>query len=222
MAYKRRKKIYKKRKPVRRNRRDTVSTVNKTNPFPQKFVTKLRYQERYVLDPPLAGLATQVMRANSVFDPDYTGIGHQPRYFDELMSSYDHYVVLGSKITVIANNSQGEAMNFAIQRTDDGAVSTTWNDVVENRNCVFTTINASNAGGNTKKLSLTYSPKKALGRSPWDPNLRGDAASNPSEGFYFNVIIGAFNEANNPGPTVISVIMDYTVAFSEPKRVTQS
>ena len=33
-------------------------------------------------------------------DPNHTGVGHQPLYFDQLMTIYNHYIVIGAKITV--------------------------------------------------------------------------------------------------------------------------
>ena len=32
--------------------------------------------------------------------PNHTGVGHQPLYFDQLMTIYNHYIVIGAKITV--------------------------------------------------------------------------------------------------------------------------
>ena len=36
---------------------------------------------------------------NSLFDPDQTGTGHQPYYFDQFAALYNRYTVLGSKLT---------------------------------------------------------------------------------------------------------------------------
>lgn len=41
-----------------------------------------------------------VFRGNGAFDPDYTGVGSQPKGFDQQEILYDMYHVLGSKITV--------------------------------------------------------------------------------------------------------------------------
>lgn len=38
-------------------------------------------------------------RLCSIYDPDYTGIGHQPRFFDEIATWYDRYKVKFAKIT---------------------------------------------------------------------------------------------------------------------------
>ena len=40
------------------------------------------------------------MRLNSLFDPNLSGLGHQPRGFDQLMAVYEKYTVVAAKITV--------------------------------------------------------------------------------------------------------------------------
>ena len=39
------------------------------------------------------GIAKQYMRMNSLFDPDQTGTGHQPYYFDQFAALYNRYTV---------------------------------------------------------------------------------------------------------------------------------
>lgn len=49
-------------------------------------------------------------RANSAFDPDYTGIGHQPLGFDQMMALYARYEVISTKCTATFFNDQEEAL----------------------------------------------------------------------------------------------------------------
>lgn len=44
--------------------------------------------------------ASYVYLANGMYDPDYTGTGHQPKYFDQWGALYKRYLVFGSKIYV--------------------------------------------------------------------------------------------------------------------------
>lgn len=43
----------------------------------------------------------QVMRGNSVFDPDYTGAGRQPTFFDQMAALYNRYTVRASTCKVM-------------------------------------------------------------------------------------------------------------------------
>ncbi len=51
-----------------------------------------------------AAYGQYTFRGNSLFDPDYTGTGHQPRYFDQYSAMYSKYKVLSSSINVSASN----------------------------------------------------------------------------------------------------------------------
>jgi len=69
------------------------------HPFPQRYVTKLRY----VSDAITVTTGTsydRIFRGNGCFDPDATGAGHQPMGFDQLAGIYSRYRVLGAKITM--------------------------------------------------------------------------------------------------------------------------
>jgi hypothetical protein len=60
----------------------------------------LPYSEAYQMNMSLGAVASQNFRLNSVFDPDITGSGHQPRWFDQYSALYASYVVVASKIEV--------------------------------------------------------------------------------------------------------------------------
>ena len=65
--------------------------------FPERYRTKLRYADEFKMVT-ASSTGSWIFRANSVFDPDYTGTGHQPRGFDQLCSSsgpYNRYCVTG-------------------------------------------------------------------------------------------------------------------------------
>jgi hypothetical protein len=67
-------------------------------PIPNKFATKLRYSESVNIDPSLGGVpGVHVFNASSCYDPNTTGIGHQPRGFDQWMAMFDHFTVVGSR-----------------------------------------------------------------------------------------------------------------------------
>jgi len=86
--------------------------------LPDRFRTKLVYSENYQITN-AAAWNDRVWNINSVFDPDQTGVGHQPRYYDQLAALYNRYRVLsctidlsvrqrtthGISVLVIPNNS---------------------------------------------------------------------------------------------------------------------
>lgn len=44
------------------------------------------------------------MRLNSLYDPDYSGSGHQPLYFDEWKVMFNKYIVYGCSYKVMIEN----------------------------------------------------------------------------------------------------------------------
>ena len=73
--------------------------------FPDRMVTKLRYVDNFNLTGSAGVVGANVFRLNSCFDPDLTGVGHQPMYFDQFCGAagtgpYGRYRVTSAKATV--------------------------------------------------------------------------------------------------------------------------
>lgn len=60
---------------------------------PDSRRTTLLYADQIQLNGGATTAATHIFRINSLFDPDYTGVGHQPRYFDQFAAMYNRYRV---------------------------------------------------------------------------------------------------------------------------------
>jgi hypothetical protein len=81
---------------------------NNNNAFPTQLRRKLRYSSiATVTGSATVGLLGNVQKysLNSLFDPDVTGVGHQPYAFDQLCTStgpYSRYKVIGCKVKVTA------------------------------------------------------------------------------------------------------------------------
>jgi len=75
----------------------------------------LRYNDVFLLLGS-TGTASYVYSANSAVDPDPTGLGHQPYYFDRYAGLYDRYVVLNSriKITTSVDTSTGQCVQVGL------------------------------------------------------------------------------------------------------------
>lgn len=82
------------RRPYRRRRVMKPKKSLSIGP-PQHMFVKLRYTDLRQAN--LAGSAQDVRqwRMNQIFDPDYTGVGGQPYYFDQFINLYQHYKVYG-------------------------------------------------------------------------------------------------------------------------------
>lgn len=59
---------------------------------------RMNYSDIYTLTEAAAGAGVfQVIRTGDVYDPDFTGLGHQPMYFDQLCTSAGPYLLHTTK-----------------------------------------------------------------------------------------------------------------------------
>lgn len=73
--------------------------------------TKLRYVQQFTVTG--AAFANRFFRGNSCYDPDQTGTGHQPMFFDQYIAVYGKYRVLASAVKIQVMNS-GNASTYVV------------------------------------------------------------------------------------------------------------
>lgn len=218
-----RKYVPKKKKFYRRSRRYKRS--NKLSfykaPLPNMLASKMRYVENISINPGFGLAGVYVVSANGMYDPNFTGTGHQPRGFDQIMSMYDHYTVIGSKI-VVEFTPTGNYNSTIFVSLKDSVTGLTANDYLEGRN-VSSAVLQPTGNGHVKTLSKTFSARKFLGVShPMSSSLlRGSDTSNPSEQAYYHIGIKAL-QAVDESEVQINFRVEYLVIYTEPKQPTQS
>lgn len=191
--------------------------------MPEKFKATLIYRNQLTtLNPSLGGLAAQAFfSANGLFDPEVTGVGHQPAGFDQLMAFYDHYTVIGSKIICsFTNGDSSNVQTAGIYLADATTTVTDIAQIIENGGVVYSELANNLADGFMKTLTLNCNPTKFLGRKSAlsDDVLRGNASANPSEDVLF-CIFAAPQAAVDGGSVFCSVTIEYTAIFTERKRI---
>lgn len=191
-------------------------------PLPAKLKANFRYSDKNQLNIGAAGIiSNQVYNACSLFDPNFTGIGSQPRGFDQLMVLYRKYTVIGSKITVhfIPVSTIGSyiaAINLKSLSTTEALMI----DVAESSFSVIDSSNGTSRGPH--KLMQTYSPKFTGNTNPLDDEeLGGSVSTSPVNSSYYHVSAESAT-ANDEGPIGIFVIIEYTAILHDPYRPAQS
>ena len=82
--------------------------------LPDKLVTTLKYSQMINFTGSASPTA-QVFAVNSAFDPDFSGTGHQPSYYDKIAAVYARYFVESFDLDVtISNESATVPINYAI------------------------------------------------------------------------------------------------------------
>lgn len=111
-----------------------LSYAKMWDPFPAKAMARLRYSTVVSLVISQGGTpASHLFRCNSIFDPDYTGVGHQPYGHDTYQTIYNHYNVKRATITMTPTTSGN--MLYGIAKTDDTTVSADYDQVREQKGC---------------------------------------------------------------------------------------
>ena len=218
---------------MRRRRRPAPRRSLPVSGFPSRKIVRLRYAQTINLN--ASGTGTPVHHnfcANGMYDPDLTGTGHQPMGFDQWMTVYDHYTVLGSKCTAryIPNTTTDFApMAFGIMLTDDGTFPYLDIDaIVESRaGGRAYRLGALNNSATSRNLSVTrfFSAKKALGRPTvvGEEELKGSAIANPTEQSHFQIwCVNPTSAGNDPPPCSFMVIIEYIAMLTERRELAQS
>jgi hypothetical protein len=107
-----------------------VPNFNDSSPFPPVMYKKLQYSSNNTLSSyTTAGItgSAQIFNLNSLFDPDATGVGHQPYGFDQLCTNlgpYYKYKVLRARVHIeVTNPSDAVARLYAFVAVRNDASS---------------------------------------------------------------------------------------------------
>jgi len=227
--YSRRYRPYKKKTYNKRSKlsSDQLAVKTKVNisrgifGLPEELSTHLRYVDTYTLTSTTQALAKQVMRLNSIFDPDFTGIGHQPLYTDQFDNFYKRYSVLGAKLkatfsalpSAIATAQPSGPMLCGVTADDDGSTSSTVSTLMETNTTQSTFLCSQNGGNNVKVFYLTYSPKRDLGVAPDDDTVGAAMGANPSK-VWFGTAWMAESGLSAASSCNVTIEIDYYVKFS--------
>lgn len=219
------KKNRKRRFRPRRYPRQTPTTAK--GPLAVKLPSKFIYSDYFDLNPGVAGIPdTKVFSLNGLFDPDITGVGHQPRGFDQLVGNlYDHYVVIGAKASIWAQNADtADGMLLTCRVTDSATVTTDPRDIMENRYTRIMPLAPEGSGNNVGRMTIKVNPNKFLGRSKplSDPQLKGNNASNPTEQAFLQVSAFPMNNAVDAGACRFYIKLEYQAVLIEPRLPTIS
>lgn len=230
----RRKRKTKGRRKVARQYKNYTFTKRLMPGFPKNTMVKMRYVDTITLNPGIATLANYQFRANGIYDPDITGAGHQPLGHDEFGLFYNHYCVVGSKITAkftYGSAAASTAAQIGIYLSDDTSIPTNGNDICEQGLGKFDLMGAlayapvaGRSKSNVPQITNTYSAKKFFNIKDIKDNVsRLGAAWNasPSDQAIYNVWVYPM-DGSDLGVFNVLVTIDYIVMLSEPQTLQRS
>lgn len=222
---------------VGRSRRKNRSTPNLIvanfpgkNPVPRRYMCKLTYSQIITLSGSgVRRSADQVFSMNSCFDPDISGGGHQPRYFDQFSTMYSMYRVLGSSISVkalpidSATPQQNIYVAVVPSNTDVSLNNSVYFDISE---LPYSRVKYGNLYGSRMNIKSYHKIHKIAGVSPLvvknDDAFRAKTTNNPSTQTYWHVVAGTMDETSTSLACRALVTVTYYVSFEDPITPTYS
>jgi len=218
------KKLKKYVKKYKRNYKRIPRGVSTQSNIPR--MQKLRYVDDISLTISAGAPAYHQFRANSIFDPDYSGTGHQPMRFDEMAKFYADYVVIGSKITIkhCGGATAVAPVKMALYLNDTSISSLVYvNDLIEQGRVKYRV--TSDNGSNHSRLALGFSAKKFFGLANVKDNvdrIGANCSTNPADQAFFIFAVQPMDNAANIGPLRFEVIIEYLVWFNQPLQLSVS
>jgi len=212
---------YKKKKSSYRRRGIPAGIVSNTKIF------KLRYNTVVTLNSGIGTIAEHVFRANSIHDPDWTGIGHQPLGHDELATLYEHYVVMGCRMTAVVvspgNTVSTDSGVCGIYTHDDTAALTgTRETLLEQRNAKYKYYGNSQGTRSTVTLKKGFSARKFFGKEIMqESNYGAQFGQNPNSQAYIHLWAASLDGAD-AGIMNVNVTIDYVIKLTKPIKLAQS
>lgn len=199
-----------------------MSIVNIGLGLPKKMAMVLKYVEPVLINAAAGVYSTYQYSLNSLYDPNYTGTGHQPMYFDQIMALYDHYCVIKSKFVFKAFANPGGAQ-CCIQYfiNDDTSVTPVNFDGAAEQSLAKMTLTTPL---NTKPVTLSgsWSAKAFFGGDVLaNVDLQGTSSSNPTEQSYVTIGLQSLDKASTVALQGV-IEIHYTAIFKELKDESQS
>lgn len=197
-------------------------TRSKGMPFGESFHCKLPYVQRVIITTATSDLSVaNVFRLGSLFDPDLTGVGHQPLQRDQIAPLYTSYIVHNCKISVTASDPDSDGVWCGIVlRTATNANASgnakSLQTIMEQRSSNMKAVNNSGNQQFTFNKNITLSKMFGITNQQYNA-LRNSVygapvGSNPTQEAYVEIVAVAVGLASATSTTFL-VRLEYDVEF---------
>lgn len=190
--------------------------------FPKQLKIKHRYVESFVLSTSAGLLGTYQFSCNGLYDPNITGTGHQPMYFDQLAAIYNHYTVLKSTCKVRVTNGVSSVQLIGCYIEDDTSITSANAQACNEQSSAVTRILSPAGVEGALNFSKSWDSVQAFGPGTLaNDNLQGTSSSNPTEQQYFTLFIQDV-AATNIVNAAFTVVIEYETLWDELRNLNSS
>lgn len=135
---------------------------------------------------------------SSIYDPDLTGVGHQPLWRDQLALLYNRYRVIGVKYEVIFRNSNVNQLTWAyIKYSDSATLETNPNTLIERKEGRFVMLDSLNGRSNRVKGYMPVNRSFGLSKKEFydDDGFIANILANPTKMAYLHIYAMTLNSS---------------------------
>ena len=184
------------RKAKRRSRAVTT-VVRGLTPYPPRMITKMKYCETvsFALG---TGFKTARFNLNSIFDPNRTGVGHQPYGRDQYATIYNRYRVIKCHWAVTISGTSASAIMVVCCPANEEIATPAFLENVKERSRARYALQGADVPYKTIK-GKTYIPSltgRTRAQYMADDRYQSDMGSSPAELAILNIFGG--NERDDP------------------------
>jgi hypothetical protein len=151
--------------------------------FPDRLLTSLKYTDTGVIQATTGAVGLQIFRANSIFDFDYTNVGHQPMYRDTYAAIYDQYAVVSATFKLhLMNIDTAKIITAGVVIDDDTTVSTNAQILLEQNHGINDTLTPLSGSKSEWTVTVPWSCQEVLNIDPFaSETYKTQIGSNPTE-----------------------------------------
>lgn len=190
--------------------------------FPPTMLVAHRYYDTITALTSGAAKNGYTISCNGMYDPNISGVGHQPMYFDTFTGIYNHYRVLSSKIkwTVVGTSAAGLTVPIrcGVFISDDTAAFTAL-QAMEHRTGQTSILAASLQS--KVIFNQQWSLAENFPRQKFDDELKGSSSANPAEQMYYSFHVQPMDETTASSIN-FTIEVEYFAEWSELKDAVTS
>lgn len=198
--------------------RKTVVVNRALQPIPQRYICKMKYSQTFTLNNTTA--TGYRFNLNSIYDPDRSGVGHQPYGHDTLQTLYNRYRVVSCSYVITAYSSV--AVRVAAHPANEEVTYSNVSEAVEQPRTKFI---LQFPGSQVAKLKGKIYLPSLVGRTKSqymaDDRFQAQFGSSPSENAILNILHGTMTDGF-PATTECTIEMMFHVECFDAKTLSQS
>lgn len=187
------------------------------NVFPLEMRGTVTYATVLALGPAAGAIVDQVFRLNSVYDPDYSGVGSTAFGYTQYAALYQRYRVLRATARIVWDNLATNPITAFVCATPNTVISTGINIIQGQR--LSWVGGVGGVGGNSTREHTISAPIHIVFGCParqvaTEHDFASAVGANPSNSVYLHV--GAYQNGASAGSFNLQVRIEYDVIFSMP------